>query len=71
MALKNTEAQLKQGDIWLFDSDPKIGKKIRPCVIVSNDEWNKIRSGLVILVPLTSVKKGFLHMFELIRQKRD
>ena len=44
MALKNTEVQLKQGDISLFDSDPKIGKKIRPCVIVANDEWNKIRS---------------------------
>lgn len=49
MALKNTEAQLKQGDIWLFDPDPKIGKKIRPCLIVSHDEWNKIRSGLVIV----------------------
>lgn len=61
MALKNINIQPMQGDIWLFDPDPtkgcEIGKKIRPCLIVSNNEWNKIRSGLVIVVPLTSVKE--------------
>ena len=50
-----------QGEIWLFDPDPtignEIGKKIRPCLIVSNNNWNKIRTGLVIIIPLTSVKK--------------
>ncbi len=50
-----------QGEIWLFDPDPtlgnEIGKKIRPCLIVSNNNWNKIRTGLVIIIPLTSIKK--------------
>ncbi len=62
MALKNNEIQPLQGDVWLFDPDPtkgnEIGKKIRQCLVISNNEWNKIRSGLVIVVPLTSVKKG-------------
>jgi mRNA interferase MazF len=53
-----------QGEIWLFDPDPtignEIGKKIRPCLIVSSNSWNKIRSGLVIVVPLTSVKKDIM-----------
>lgn len=53
-----------QGEIWLFDPDPtignEIGKKIRPCLIVSSNSWNKIRSGLVIIVPLTSVHKDIL-----------
>lgn len=53
-----------QGEIWLFDPDPTIGneidKKIRPCLIISSNEWNKIRSGLVIIVPLTSVNKNIL-----------
>jgi mRNA interferase MazF len=62
MASKNIEIHPLQGDIWLFDPDPikgnEIGKKVRPAVIISNDQWNKIRSGLVILVPMTSVYKG-------------
>ena len=53
-----------QGEIWLFDPDPtignEIGKKIRPCLIVSSNSWNKIRSGLVIIIPLTSVNKNIL-----------
>lgn len=62
MALKMNN--IRQGEIWLFDPDPtignEIGKKIRPCLIVSSNIWNKIRSGLVIIVPLTSVSKDIL-----------
>ena len=61
MDSKNTKI-LQQGDIWLFDPDPikgrEIGKKIRPCLVISNNTWNKIHTGLLIIVPLTSVKKG-------------
>lgn len=61
MGLKNTKGVAKQGEIWLFDPDPtkgcEIGKKIRPCLVISNNTWNAIASGLVIVVPLTSVKK--------------
>ena len=62
MDSKNTKIQLKQGEIWLFDPDPtkgnEIGKKVRPCLVISNNAWNKIPTGLVIVIPLTSVKKG-------------
>lgn len=62
MDLKNTKLQAKQGEIWLFDPDPikgnEIGKKVRPCLIISNNAWNRIPTGLVIVIPLTSVKKG-------------
>ena len=58
----NTKIQPKQGDVWLFDPDPikenEIGKKVRPCLIISNNSWNKIATGLVIVIPLTKVKKG-------------
>lgn len=60
MDLKNIKP--KQGEIWLFDPDPikgnEIGKKIRPCLIISNDGWNKVPTGLLVIIPLTSVKKG-------------
>lgn len=51
-----------QGQIWLFDPDPtkgsEIGKKIRPGVIISHNLMNSGPSGLVFIVPLTSVHKG-------------
>jgi len=62
MDSKNTKIQPRQGEIWLFDSDPtkgnEIGKKIRPCLVISNNTWNKIPTGLVIVIPLTSKSKG-------------
>lgn len=60
----------KQGEIWLFDPEPtkgnEIGKKIRPCLILSNNVWNKIPTGLAIIVPLTSVKKQISTHIEII-----
>lgn len=51
-----------QGDIWLFDPDPikgkEFGKKIRPCLIVSNNFFNEGSSGLVIVIPITNAFKG-------------
>lgn len=53
-----------QGEIWLFDPDPtkgnEIGKKIRPGIIISNNLMNAGPSGLVFIVPLTSVNKGIV-----------
>ncbi len=57
-----TKINPQQGEIWLFDPDPvkgtEIGKKIRPALIISCDELNSGRSGLVIAIPLTSKYKG-------------
>ncbi len=51
-----------QGEIWLFDPDPvkgnEIGKKVRPGIIISHNFMNSGPSGLVLIVPLTSVYKG-------------
>lgn len=68
MDSKTIKMQPKQGEIWLFDPDPtkgnELGKKIRPCLVISNNSWNKIPTGLVIVLPLTSVKKGIsTHVF--------
>jgi len=65
MALKTNKYM--QGDVWLFSPDPivdnELGKKIRPCVIMSSNSWNKVGSGLVIVLPLTSVDKNiFTHV---------
>lgn len=53
-----------QNEVWLFDPEPtlgnEIGKKIRPCLIVSTNSWNKIRSGLTIIIPLTSIDKNII-----------
>lgn len=51
-----------QGEVWLFDPEPtkgnEIGKKIRPGIIISHNLMNSGPSGLVFIVPLTSVPKG-------------
>ena len=59
---KNIKNSVLQGDIWLYDPDPvkgtEIGKKIRPCVVVSSNFFNKGASALVIIIPMTSKDKN-------------
>ena len=59
MALKTTK--IYRGDIWLYNPDPvrggEIGKKLRPCLILSTDSFNQGPTELVIIVPLTSKDK--------------
>ena len=48
-----------QGDIFFFDLEPAKGtepKKTRPCVIVSNNEYNKFMN-TVLIVPISSSSK--------------
>jgi mRNA interferase MazF len=62
MVLKMNNLKPRQGEIWLFDPDPvkgnEIGKKIRPGLIFSHNFMNYGPSGLVFIVPLTSINKG-------------
>lgn len=48
----------RRGEVWEFDPEPtmghELGKKRRPCIIVSNDNFNGGTSGMTIVVPLTS-----------------
>jgi mRNA interferase MazF len=52
----------RRGEVYDYDPDPvqgrELGKKIRPCVVVSDDNFNLGPSGLVIIVPLTSTIKA-------------
>ncbi len=47
--------------IWVA-LDPAVGmeiQKTRPCVVISPDEMNHARLGMVIVAPLTSVLRSF------------
>ncbi len=48
----------RRGDIWLTDLGSPTGHEQggpRPAVVVSDDRWNEGRSGVVIVVPVTTV----------------
>lgn len=53
----------KRGDIWLADLRPPQGHVLRgrhPVVVVSSDRTNR-RSGILMVVPLTSANKRPMH----------
>jgi mRNA interferase MazF len=56
-------SDIQRGEVWLFDPDPvkgnEIGKKERPVIILSSTIFNKGPRGLVIIVPLTTIERGF------------
>ncbi|MFT4245992.1 MAG: type II toxin-antitoxin system PemK/MazF family toxin [Micrococcaceae bacterium] len=50
---------MKQGDIFYFNLDPTKGvetQKTRPCIVVSNAQYNKLFN-TVIIVPISSSPK--------------
>ena len=50
-----------RGHVWVADLDPTRGHeqaKTRPCIVVSDDRFNRSASGLVVVVPLTSANRG-------------
>jgi mRNA interferase MazF len=50
-----------RGDIWLVRLEPIVGHEqggTRPAVVVSADQFNRSLAGLVIVTPLTTVRKG-------------
>jgi mRNA interferase MazF len=51
---------MRRGQVWLYSADPTIGDeigKIRPAVIVSNDDMGVLR--LKIVVPITGWQEVF------------
>lgn len=51
----------KQGDIIFLDFNPQLGHEQsgrRPAIVVSNDDFNKF-TGLTMVCPITSTKRGF------------
>ncbi len=54
-------AEPARGEIWLVNLNPARGHEqagVRPGLVVSVDLFNHGPAGLVVLVPLTSVRKG-------------
>jgi len=46
-----------RGEIWLTDLDPVVGHeqaKLRPCLVISENEFNSTKSNLAVIIPLTS-----------------
>lgn len=53
--------QFHRGEVWYFDPDPTRGreqKKPRPCLILSVDIYNNGPADLLIILPMTTKKKG-------------
>jgi mRNA interferase MazF len=49
------------GEIWDVNFDPRVGREqggIRPALVISNDQFNKVRNGLHIIVPITGTDRG-------------
>lgn len=55
-----------RGEVWLVDLNPTRGHEqagTRPALVVSADEFNHGPAGLVIVVPMTTRKRGIpLHV---------
>lgn len=51
----------RRGEVWLVDFGKPIGREqagTRPAVIVSTDALNDGPAGIVIVIPLTTVRRG-------------
>jgi mRNA interferase MazF len=52
---------LLQGEIWMANLSPVVGHEqanTRPCLVISDNRFNRSPAGLVVIVPLTSQKKN-------------
>ena len=50
-----------RGEIWYARLDPIVGHEQggeRPCLVVSDDRFNRSRAHLVIVLPITSSQRG-------------
>jgi mRNA interferase MazF len=60
---------IKRGDIWLIDLSPTKGREqsgIRPCLILSDNNFNNSMSGKVVAIALSSKFKGIPLDIELV-----
>jgi mRNA interferase MazF len=60
-ALTEARPAPRRGDIWVVDFGTPIGHEQgyqRPAVVVSDDRLNRSRAELVIVVPVTTTRRG-------------
>lgn len=54
--------EILRGEVWDFDPDPvkgrEQGKKVRPALVISSNQFNESRADLVIVMPLTTRNRG-------------
>ena len=51
----------QSGDVWLVDFSPQVGREqagLRPGLVISNDQFNRLPNDLHIVVPITSTDRG-------------
>ncbi|MFV2000836.1 MAG: type II toxin-antitoxin system PemK/MazF family toxin [Acidimicrobiia bacterium] len=51
----------RRGEVWLVDFGGPVGREQagrRPAVVVSSDRLNEGKSGVLMVVPLTSTRRG-------------
>lgn len=52
---------VRRGEIWSVSLDPTVGREqrgIRPALVVSDDLFNRSGADLVIVVPITTRRRG-------------
>ena len=62
-------AEPERGEVWLLDLNPTRGREQsgqRPALVVSVNNFNLSRAGLVIILPITSVRKAVRSHVEVV-----
>ncbi len=56
----------RTGEVWDIDFDPQVGREqggVRPALVISNDQFNRLPNGLSIVVPITGTDRNIpLHI---------
>jgi mRNA interferase MazF len=54
------------GEVWDVNFDPQVGREqggVRPALVISNDEFNRVANGLYFVVPITGTDRNIpLHI---------
>lgn len=54
----------RAGEVWDVDFSSQIGREqagIRPALVISNDQFNRVRNELYIVVPITGTDRGLAY----------
>lgn len=58
----------RRGEVWLVDFGEPVGREqagVRPAVVVSTDALNEGPAGVILVVPVTSTRRGLASHIEL------
>jgi mRNA interferase MazF len=52
-----------QDEVWIVDLNPVVGHEqggVRPALVLSDDQFNRSRAGLVMIAPITGTDRGLI-----------